>query len=122
MMLEREILLLESLRQKRKQLELQIEMAQQSVLREMDDAGLDTAEVMFSGNFIRATIVQPTRVKHNEEKMEEMLEPSVWELVTTRHIDGIKLEAAVRNRLIDPATLIVCSSVHDSKRYIRVTS
>lgn len=121
-MLEREIVLLDSLRRKKEQLELQIQIAQDSVLKEMDNADLTSCEVMVGGNFIRATVVQPTRIKHDEEKMQAMLEPEVWELVSTRHIDNIKLEAGLRNHLLEPTIVEVCSTVQDTKRYVRLSS
>jgi len=74
-----------------------------------------------TGETVKGTLVQGTRVVIDGERLQKQLTASQWKKVTTNTLDNRKLEAAVAIGVIDANVVAAVSTVNDVKPYVKVS-
>jgi hypothetical protein len=69
----------------------------------------------------KATVVRPTRLHIDEERLHSHLDEDVWDRITRRVVDKDKLESAVSLDLVDAELVADCTDERPTKPYIKVT-
>lgn len=70
---------------------------------------------------VTGTLVEPTSLIFDEEKLKKKVGASTWNKITRRVLDRSLLEEAVARGLVSPATVASCASEEPKNPYIRVT-
>lgn len=106
----------------------------QKLGKEIDDlstsilAGLDTLDIDSvvavgpDGLTHTAKRVQGQRTSIDEGSLKKRVGARVWKTITTLVLDRKKLEAAIAAGDIDENIVASCSTTHDNKPYVRLTS
>lgn len=113
---------LRRLRDEKDRLEKDIDGVQGESISLLDRLGFKSiAFDTDSGSKITGTKVEPTALEFDEVKLKKKIGIANWNRVTTKVLDRKKLEAAVAEGHISPATVASCASEIPRKPYIRVT-
>lgn len=100
----------------------QIATTQEELMVDMNARGLHTvSRVLDNGDTIKGTLVAPSRVSIDADRLKNVLSAAQWKKVTTLVLDKAKLEAAAAINVVDPNMVAACSTITDTKPYIKVS-
>ena len=92
---------------------------QADLVQEFKDGGFKSHSVAADGMKVTGTLVEPERVKIDEERLKKAVGTEVWNRITSRTLDKKKLEALLALGEIDPNVVASCSETSVSP-YIKI--
>lgn len=102
-------------------LEHEVAKAKKKIFDALENNELDTITIGESESETKITIVRPTSLKFNEEKLKEKLSDKQWRQITKSVIDKKAIEDAVARGTIDISIISANSVEVASKPYLRIT-
>jgi len=102
-------------------LEHEIAKAKKKIFDALESNEVDTITVGESESETKITIVRPTSLKFNEEKLKEKLSDKQWRQITKTVLDKKAIEDAVARGTIDISIISANSVEVASKPYLRIT-
>lgn len=102
-------------------LEHEIAKAKKKIFDALESNEVDTITVGESESETKITIVRPTSLKFNEEKLKEKLSDKQWRQITKTVLDKKAIEDAVARGKIDISIISANSVEVASKPYLRIT-
>ncbi len=102
-------------------LEHEVAKAKKKIFDALENNELDTITIGESESETKITIVRPTSLKFNEEKLQEKLSDKQWRQITKSVIDKKAIEDAVARGTIDISIISANSVEVASKPYLRIT-
>lgn len=70
---------------------------------------------------VTVTLVEPSALVYDEDKLRKKVGAKVWSSITTAKLDKTKLSEAVRAGKVSPELLAECSTERESTPYLRLT-
>ncbi len=102
-------------------LEHEIAKSKKRIFDALESNEIDTITIGESESETKITIVRPTSLKFNEEKLQEKLSDKQWRQITKYVIDRKAIEDAVARGIIDISIISANSVEVASKPYLRIT-
>ena len=115
------LLKLAAIKAKTQALNEEHETIAKALVERMVANGQKTISTGIDGEEIKGTLVQAQRVKYDEDRLKGALTAKQWGKVTTAVLDKTKLEAAIVIGEVDPNTVAACSTVTDTKPYVKIS-
>jgi hypothetical protein len=102
-------------------LEHEIAKSKKKIFDALESNEVDTITIGESESETKITIVRPTSLKFNEEKLKEKLSDKQWRQITKTVLDKKAIEDAVARGTIDISIISANSAEVASKPYLRIT-
>ena len=102
-------------------LEHEIAKSKKKIFDALENNEVDTITIGESESETKITIVRPTSLKFNEEKLKEKLSDKQWRQITKTVLDKKAIEDAVARGTIDISIISANSAEVASKPYLRIT-
>ena len=102
-------------------LEHEIAKSKKKIFDALESNEVDTITIGESESETKITIVRPTSLKFNEEKLKEKLSDKQWRQITKTVLDKKAIEDAVARGTIDISIIGANSAEVASKPYLRIT-